>query len=76
MDLSCLTFILLVIQVLFPVMYVSLKDIFGLIWFLICRISLLTSLYNMTCFSCDTVGGVWELIISIPDRGPSQFENV
>ena len=76
--------VFLVVLVLFTMVYVSLFSeveylshyLFGkrlLTRFIICYICLLTSLQVVTSFLCYIVGGVWDLIVSVPDRCPLFF---
>ena len=76
--------VFLVVLVLFTIVCVSLfsefeylsHHLFGkrlLTRFIICLICLLTSLQVVTSFLCYVVGGVWDLIVSVPDRFPLFF---
>ena len=38
--------------------------------FIVYLICLLTSLHVVTLFPWDIVGGVWNLVVSVPDRSP------
>ena len=79
---SYLKFVLLMVLVLFPIMYVSsfsyvcIPELPPNIWnghltqSIICFICLLTSLHVVTSFTWYIVGGAWDLIVSLSGRCP------